>query len=66
MKKIIAIFSLAVILTACNNDPKLNQQEETAVESQMTSDQKAMDSLEAAIQAQMDEMNTDSIEMDSL
>ncbi len=66
MKKFIAIFSLAAMLIACNDDPKLNQQEETAVENQLSSDQKAMDSLEAAIQAQMDEINTDSVEMDSL
>jgi hypothetical protein len=66
MKKFIAVFSLAAMLIACNDDPKLNQQEETAVENQLSSDQKAMDSLEAAIQAQMDEINTDSIEMDSL
>ena len=66
MKKFIAIFSLAAMLIACNDDPKLNQQEENAVENQLSSDQKAMDSLEAAIQAQMDEINTDSIEMDSL
>jgi hypothetical protein len=66
MKKFIAVLSLAAILSACNDDPKLNQQEETAVENQLSSDQKAMDSLEAAIQAQMDEINTDSVEMDSL
>jgi hypothetical protein len=66
MKKFIAVLSLAAILSACNDDPTLNQQEETAVENQLSSDQKAMDSLEAAIQAQMDEINTDSVEMDSL
>lgn len=66
MKKFIAVLSLAAILFACNDDPTLNQQEETAVENQLSSDQKAMDSLEAAIQAQMDEINTDSVEMDSL
>jgi uncharacterized lipoprotein YajG len=66
MKKILFIlFSLATI-AACNEEPKLNQQEETAVDAQINSDQKSMDSLEAAIQSQMDAINLDSSEMDSL
>jgi hypothetical protein len=66
MKKIIAIFALSLALGACQDEPKLNQQEETAVENQLNSDQKSMDSLERAIQAQMDAINGDSLEMDSL
>ncbi|OYU94300.1 MAG: hypothetical protein CFE21_17095 [Bacteroidetes bacterium B1(2017)] len=68
MKKLILIVAVCGSLMACNNEPKLNQQEETAVQNQLSSDQKAMDSLEAAIQAQMDAINADSagMEMDSL
>jgi hypothetical protein len=66
MKKIIAIFALSFAIGACQDEPKLNQQEETAVENQLNSDQKSMDSLERAIQAQMDAINGDSLEMDSL
>ena len=66
MKKILAIVSLCLAFGACQDEPKLNQQEETAVESQLNADQKAMDSLERAIQAQMDAINGDSSEMDSL
>ncbi|MDZ4667117.1 MAG: hypothetical protein SGJ00_04450 [bacterium] len=66
MKKWIALFSIVVALAACNSEPKLDQTEETAVESQLNADQKAMDSLEASIMAQMDAINGDSSEMDSL
>lgn len=66
MKKWIAIFALALIVSACADEPKLTEQEETAVETQINSDQKSMDSLEAAIQSQMDAINSDSLEMDSL
>jgi hypothetical protein len=66
MKKWIALFSIAATMTACNNEPKLDQTEETAVQTQLNADQKAMDSLEASIMAQMDAINGDSSEMDSL
>jgi hypothetical protein len=66
MKKWIALFSIAATMTACNNEPKLDQTEETAVQTQLNADQKAMDSLEASIMAQMDAINGDSAEMDSL
>jgi hypothetical protein len=66
MKKWIAILSIAATITACNNEPKLDQTEETAVQNQLNADQKAMDSLEASIMAQMDAINGDSSEMDSL
>ena len=46
MKKILAIASLALIIGACNNEPKLNATEEKAVQTQLEKDQKAMDSLE--------------------
>ena len=35
MKKIIAIFALSFAIGACQDEPKLNQQEETAVENQL-------------------------------
>ena len=66
MKKWIAILSIAATITACNNEPKLDQTEETAVQNQLNADQKAMDSLEASIMAQMDAINGDSSEMDNL
>ncbi len=66
MKKLLLILVTAAAMTACNNEPKLNQTEENAVQTQLNSDQKAMDSLEAAIQAQMDAINADSAGMDSL
>ncbi len=66
MKKWIALFSIAATMTACTNEPKLDQTEETAVQNQLNADQKAMDSLEASIMAQMDAINGDSSEMDSL
>lgn len=66
MKKILAIIAIVFTFGACQDEPKLNQQEETAVENQLNSDQKAMDSLERAIQAQMDAINGDTVEMDSL
>lgn len=66
MKKLLLILVAVAIFTACNEEPKLNQTEENAVQSQLNSDQKAMDSLEAAIQAQMDVINADSAGMDSL
>ncbi len=66
MKKLLLILVTVAAITACNNEPKLNQTEESAVQTQLNSDQKAMDSLEAAIQAQMDAINADSAGMDSL
>ncbi|MCF8253856.1 MAG: hypothetical protein K9J84_04695 [Bacteroidia bacterium] len=60
------LIAVTAIIAACNEEPKMTQQEETAVETQINSDQKAMDSLEAAIKAQMDELGADSLEMDSL
>ncbi len=66
MKKLLLILVAVAIFTACNEEQKLNQTEENAVQSQLNSDQKAMDSLEAAIQAQMDVINADSAGMDSL
>ena len=66
MKKWIAILSIAATITACNNEPKLDQTEETAVQNQLNADQKAMDSLEASIMAQMDAINGDRSAMASL
>lgn len=66
MKKIMLILGTLAMFAACGNEPKLNQQEEKAVEDKIAADQRSMDSLEAAIQAQMDAINADSAEMDSM
>lgn len=58
-KALTAVILLA--LAACgNNAPKtdLNQQEQAAVDSTMSSDEAAMDSLEAAIMSQIGEDTT--------
>lgn len=57
--KIITFFCVTLpIVIACNNEPKMNKQEEQAVEQQMQKDQQAMDSLEKAIQAQINGTDT--------
>lgn len=66
MKKLLAITFLFLAFAACQNEPKLNNQEETAVQNQMNMDQKAMDSLEKAIKEQMEELDSDSADTDSL
>lgn len=66
MKKLLAITFLFLAIVACQNEPKLNNQEETAVQNQMNMDQKAMDSLEKAIKEQMEALDSDSAETDSL
>lgn len=58
--RILAFCALTFLLFACNNEPKLNQQEEEAVENQVAKDQAAMDSLEKAIQAQLGNEENDS------
>lgn len=62
--RIICLFSFLAILS-CNEEPKLDQQEEQAVEQQLNMDQKSMDSLEAAIMSQMDALESDSAIKDS-
>lgn len=59
MKKIVTIACLALIIHACNNEPKLNATEENAVQTQLDKDQKAMDSLEKAIQEQIGDLDKD-------
>lgn len=66
MKKIMLILGTLALFASCGNEPKLNKQEEQAVEDKIAADQRSMDSLEAAIQAQMDAINADSTEMDSI
>lgn len=66
MKKLLFSSAFLLVLFACNDEPKLNKQEESAVESQLNADQKAMDSLEAAIKMQMEELDADSAGLDSL
>ena len=62
IKKLLSLILLVSVLGACDNEPKMSEQEENAVENQLQADQKAMDSLEAAILSQMDEVNLDSLE----
>jgi hypothetical protein len=59
MKKIVTTACLALIINACNNEPKLNATEENAVQTQLDKDQKAMDSLEKAIQEQIGDLDKD-------
>ncbi|MCG9879452.1 MAG: hypothetical protein MH472_02530 [Bacteroidia bacterium] len=61
MKKFFSLILLVSILGACNSEPKLDQQEEAAVDMQLEADQKSMDSLEAAILSQMEDVNLDSL-----
>jgi PBP1b-binding outer membrane lipoprotein LpoB len=62
MKKLFSLLLLVAIFAACNNEPKLEQEEEKAVATQLEADQKSMDSLEAAILSQMEDVNLDSLE----
>jgi outer membrane lipopolysaccharide assembly protein LptE/RlpB len=67
MKKLISLLTVTSILlffTACGNDNKLNKAEEESVENRILQDEQAMDSLEKAIQAQLDKVESefDSIE----
>jgi hypothetical protein len=62
IKKLLSLILLVGILGSCDNEPKMSEQEESAIENQLQADQKAMDSLEAAILSQMDEVNLDSLE----
>jgi len=57
MKKIIISSFLLILLVSCNDQP-LNKQEEKAVQTQVEKDQQAMDSLEKAIQAQINGTDT--------
>ncbi len=62
IKKLLSLILLVGILGSCDNEPKMSEQEESAIENQLQADQKAMDSLEAAILSQMDDVNLDSLE----
>jgi hypothetical protein len=54
------------LMLACNDEPKLDKQEEQAIDQQINLDQKSMDSLEAAIMAQMEALDSDSLMKDSI
>ena len=57
-----SIFALSIITSCGGNDQKkLDTQEKKAVEEQVSKDQLAMDSLEKAIQAQIDAVGDDSL-----
>jgi hypothetical protein len=62
IKRLFSLILSVAFFAACNDEPKLNQQEENAVQTQLEADQKSMDSLEAAILSQMEEVNLDSLE----
>lgn len=65
MKNSILTFAAGLIIvsiTSCGGeDKKPTTQEEQAVEEQVNKDQQAMDSLEKAIQAQIDAVSEDSL-----
>ena len=65
MKKHVLIFASAIALAsffACGGEnKKVEEQEKKAVEEQVQKDQKSMDSLEKAIQSQIDAVNDDSL-----
>lgn len=58
MRKVLVVLVLLGVIASCSNDAPLNQQEEKAVDSLVNNEQQAMDSLEAAIKAQI---GTDSL-----
>ncbi len=58
MRKVLVVLALLGVIVSCSNDAPLNQQEEKAVDSLVNNEQQAMDSLEAAIKAQI---GTDSL-----
>ena len=60
------IFVALFAFFACNDEPKLDKQEEQAIDQQINLDQKSMDSLEAAIMAQMEALDSDSLMKDSI
>lgn len=62
MKKL-AFITLVLAFAACSsdNDKKLNNTEQKAVETQVEKDQASMDSLEKAIQAKIDAVSDDSL-----
>lgn len=65
MKKIISaiLFTMSVsfMISCGGGDKKLDDKEQKAVETQVQNDQAAMDSLEKAIQSQIDAMPDDSL-----
>lgn len=63
-KRFFSLLFIVGFLLACNDEPKLNQQEENAVQLQLEADQKSMDSLEAVILSQMEEVNIDSLDVE--
>jgi uncharacterized protein YcfL len=61
MKKVLfSIFTLT-LLAACGSDPKPTPHEQKAVEEQVAKDQAAMDSMEKAIQQQIESVSEDSL-----
>jgi hypothetical protein len=58
-KKYTVTFVFLLLLAACGGGNDLNKQEQKAVETQVQKDQKAMDSLEKVIKAQINQ--TDSV-----
>jgi PBP1b-binding outer membrane lipoprotein LpoB len=54
MKNLVFFICLAFVLSSCGNDTsKLTKEEQGAVDAQVSKDQQAMDSLEKAIQTQI-------------
>ena len=66
MKKHVLVLSVSILFTATffacgGGNKKVEEQEKKAVETQVTKDQVAMDSLEKAIKAQIDAVDDDSL-----
>lgn len=61
MNKIIGLFLIGLVFASCGNTTENKQQpntDQTAVEDQLKKDQAMMDSLEKAIQAQINETDS--------
>jgi hypothetical protein len=61
MKKLTILGAVLTVIgfSNCGNNTKLTQQEEVSIEEQMERDQAAIDSLEKAIQLQLDSSDFD-------
>ncbi len=66
MRNLIGIGLVLLAVMSCSNEPKLNKAEENAVQNQLNHDQMAMDSLENAIKAQMEALDSVDAEADSI
>lgn len=61
MKKVLFSILSISLLASCGSDPKPTPQDQKAVEDQVAKDQAAMDSMEKAIQQQIEAVTEDSL-----